>query len=761
MNKSDYIRNFSIIAHIDHGKSTLADRMLEVTGTIAKREMKEQFLDSMDLERERGITIKMTPVRMHWRHLDRRINADSTQKDAEGDDFLYGELTYKIRGVLFTVRKHLGLGHKEQVYHRAVEIEMAKAGLQYVSKSNIPLRYDGKVIGTYQPDFVVENRVLVELKALPEIGKPQIEQIWSYLKGCEYKLALLANFGSRDLDVKRMVYDSARSASAVSASGLRESAGVVNQVEYILNLIDTPGHVDFAYEVSRAMSAVEGAILLVDATQGIEAQTLSVLEIARSVGIVIVPALSKVDAPAARVLEVRKEVAELLHCNEEDILLTSGKTGEGVPELLNAVVARIPPPRGREDGTLKALVFDFHYSDHRGIIVYTRVFDGVIRAKDGLTFMAAGKTFSANEVGILTPKELSTGEIRSGEIGYITTGIKEPGIASVGDTIAAKGARGEPMAGYRTPQPVIWASVYPEEEAQVRSGDSFETLRQALERLSLSDSSLSWEEERSGVLGRGFRCGFLGMLHLEIITERLRREFNLSLIVTTPSVAYTIEHPGGRREKVYTPSKFPVHGANVVVYEPWVSLTILTPGTHMGPLIQLLALHEAFVKNTQNVSGNRIRLSAEMPLRELMRNFFDKATSATSGYVSISYEHIDERPADVARIDILVAEEAVPALARVVAVRRLDEEARTLVEKIHATLPAQQFMTKIQALARGRIIAAERLAARRKDVTGYLYGGDVTRKMKLLEKQKRGKKKMQAMGKVRIPNEVFIKLLKD
>lgn len=596
------IRNFSIIAHIDHGKSTLADRMLEKTGTIEEREMRAQVLDSMDLERERGITIKMQPVRMEWKH---------------------------------------------------------------------------------------------------------------------------------------------------------------NGVPYALNLIDTPGHVDFAYEVSRALRAVEGTILLVDATQGVEAQTLSVLDSARKAGLPIIPALSKVDAPTARVDDVCIEVADLLGCDPEDILLTSGKTGEGVAELLDAVIERIPAPSTDEAKPLRALVFDFKYSDHRGIIVYARVVDGVVKTRDELRFCSAREPFVAGEVGILTPGEEEKADLRAGEIGFITTGIKKPGIASVGDTIILRNSTAEALHGYQKPAPVIWASIYPEEVTSTRSGDAFTALKQGLERLALSDSSLTWEEEQSGVLGRGFRCGFLGMLHLEIVTERLRREFDLSLITTSPSVAYTVKTPGKPDERVYTPSHFPDADQRFTVYEPWLALDILTPPEHVGTVVQLLNSHEALVGDSEQTLGGRVRVHAEMPLRELMRNFFDKMTSATSGYASVSYEFIDERPAEVVRLDILVAEDVIPALTRVVSTRRMEEEARTTVEKLREILPAQLIVLKIQAKAKGRIIASERIAARRKDVTGYLYGGDITRKMKLLEKQKKGKKKMQANTKVHIPQEVFLKMMKE
>lgn len=638
------IRNFSIIAHIDHGKSTLADRMLERTGTITAREMRSQVLDSMDLERERGITIKMQPVRMAWRY---RPAASSSAA---------------LRGPDSSSAVHPGT--------------------------------------------------------------------------------------SASLSSPRLAPEAQR-------GDIREGE------EYELNLIDTPGHVDFAYEVSRALKAVEGAILLVDATQGVEAQTLSVLDAARAAGLTIIPALSKVDAPAAQVDDVRLEVADLLGCDTADVLLTSGKTGEGVEELLNAIIEKIPEPKTKKEDSLRALVFDFQYSDHRGVIVYTRIMDGVVKARDELRFCSAHESFIAGEVGTLNPKETPATELHAGEIGYITTGIKEAGIASVGDTIVLQNSRTLPLHGYLKPSPVIWASVYPEEGGSSHTGDAFTVLKQGLERLALSDSSLTWEEEQSGVLGRGFRCGFLGMLHLEIVTERLRREFGTALIVTTPSVAYTVREKGKPDTQVYTPSRFPDSDPRITILEPWVALNILVPPERVGSLMPLLVAHEGLVGDTEQTLGNRVRLSAQMPLRELMRNFFDKMTSVTSGYASVSYEFIEERPAEVVRLDILVSEEVIPALTRIVSERRLEEEARVAVEKLRGILPAQLVVLKIQARAKGRIIASERIAARRKDVTGYLYGGDITRKMKLLEKQKKGKKKMQDIAKVHIPQEVFLKMMKE
>ena len=590
------IRNFSIIAHIDHGKSTLSDRMLEVTGTVEARKMQEQVLDSMDLERERGITIKMQPARM-----------------------LYSK--------------------------------------------------DG--------------------------------------------------------------------------------------VEYELNLIDTPGHIDFSYEVSRALKAVEGVLLLVDSTQGVQAQTLSVLQMAKDLNLTIVPVLTKVDVPHANVEEVTEEVMQLIGCEREEILCASGKTGEGVPEVLNAICERIPAPEASKVDSYRGLIFDFQYSNHRGIIVYQRVFDGMVKKGDQLKFAMSGKTFQALEVGVLSPEELPTGELSEGEIGYIVTGIKEPGVANVGDTLVHAKDGAEPLSGYQEVPPVVWASVFPE------SQDDFTILKQALDRLQLSDSSLSYEEESSGVLGRGFRCGFLGMLHLEIVTERLRREFNVELVITAPSISYEITYPDGKVLEVYAASRFPDHGERVTIREPWILGQIILPPDYMGNVMKLLFDHEASVIDTEVFGDGRTLLAVEMPLRELMRGFFDKLKNASSGYASLSYEIAELRPAAVTRMDILVAEEVIPAFSRVVGVARAEEEAKAVTEKLYRTLPQQQFATKIQARVNGHLTATKKLSATRKDVTAKLYGGDITRKKKLLEKQKKGKAKALAhgTGNVHIPSEVFMKMV--
>ncbi len=611
-----FIRNFSIIAHIDHGKSTLADRLLEITGTIEKRKMQEQVLDSMELERERGITIKMQPVRM-----------------------------------------------------------------KYVKKE------EGKE------------------------GKTQ---------------------------------------------------------EYALNLIDTPGHIDFSYEVSRALKAVEGSILLVDATQGVQAQTLTTLNMAREAGLVILPVVSKIDSPLAKTDDVVLEVAQLLNCDPMSVLKVSGKTGEGVAHLLEEVVKRVPAPQVETrdsrpetslkppvSGAFRSLIFDFQYSNHTGVIVYVRVMNGKVSRHERLIFKIAEREFEAIEVGVFKPDNTPVEALSAGEIGYIVTGIKEPGVASVGDTIASNKDSLPPLPGYMSPRPVVWASLYPE------SQDDLPLLRQALGRLKLSDSSFTYEEEASGTLGKGYRCGFLGMLHLEIVTERLRREFNLNLVVTQPSITYTVEMKDGTKSIIYSPALFPEDHDIKEVSEPIVTMRIITPPAYLSGLMKSLYDHEAEVTGTENFGDNRTLLTLRMPLRELMRNFFDEIKSISSGYASISYDITDNRTADVVRMDILVADEPVAAFARVISRRRVPEEAEAMVKKLHEIMPRELFTFKIQAKAFGRIISSETISGKRKDAAGTLSGGDITRKMKLREKQKEGRKRLKEHGVVTIPQEVFVKMIRS
>lgn len=592
------IRNFSIIAHIDHGKSTLADRMLEMTKTVEARKMKAQVLDSMDLERERGITIKMTPAKM------------------------------------------------------------------------------------------------------------------KYFSGGE---------------------------------------------EFEFNLIDTPGHIDFSYEVSRALKAVEGVLLLVDSTQGVQAQTLTTLQMAKDLGLKIIPVLTKTDVPHSRIDEVGQEVINLLGCSREEIQTVSGKTGAGVAELLEVIKEVIPPPRDSVVDGYRGMIFDFQYDNHRGILVFMRVFDGSVKKGDVLKFAATKRTFTVLEVGVVTPGEVPVEQLSSGQIGYLVTGIKEPGVAAVGDTLLGERSTIEPLAGFQIARPVVWSSVFPANQ------DDFTQLRQALDRLKLSDSSLSYEEESSGVLGRGFRCGFLGMLHMEIVTERLKREFNIEIIITSPSISYEVTWDDGRVENIYAANRFPEHGEKVSVREPWVLGQIILPGDYIGNIMTLLYEHEGAVIDTELFGDGRTLLVIEMPLRELMRGFFDKLKNASSGYASLSYEIAEMRDASVTKLDILVAEEVVLAFSRVVGMARAEIEAKAMTEKLFKTLPRRQFDTKLQGRVMGKIIATKKLTAMRKDVTAHLYGGDVSRKNKLLDKQKKGKKKALARGtgNVQIPPDVFMKMIKD
>jgi len=591
------IRNFVIIAHIDHGKSTLADRLLELTGTVEKRKMREQFLDQMELERERGITIKMQPVRM-----------------------------------------------------------------------------------IYQ---------------LPATS-------------------------------------------------------------YQFNLIDTPGHIDFSYEVSRALRAVDGAVLLVDATQGVQAQTITNVEMAKALGLVIIPVINKIDLPSARIEETKEEIIRLLGGATDNILEISAKTGEGVKKLIEEIIKCVPPPMAEFQERPRALIFDFEYSLHQGVIVYVRMMDGIIKKGDELFLAQTQEKFTAGEVGAFSPYRCPAATLGPGEIGYIVTNIKKMSIAAVGDSVVSLINPLSPLSGYMQPRPVVWLSVYPE------SQDDFDNLKQALERLHLSDSSLSFEEENSGALGRGFRCGFLGMLHSEIIVERLKREFGLKLIITSPNVAYRIQFVDGAEREICSPVFFPDKSKIKKLFEPWVEVQIITPPEKLGNVIQILHEHETEIGETEQFTDLRVLLSVKMPLRELMRNFFDELKSVTAGYGSLNYKIVGMRevkPDQIVRLDVLVADDFVPAFSRIISRSRVQKEAEEIVEKLKDFLPRQLFVVKIQAKAMGRILASRSIPALKKDVTGYLYGGDRTRKMKLWQKQKKGKKKLKKMGRVEIPHEVFVKMM--
>jgi len=612
------IRNFAIIAHIDHGKSTLADRFLELTGTVEKRKMKEQFLDTMELERERGITIKLQPVKMR--------------------------------------------------YH-----------------------FEGQ--------------------------------------------------------------------------------------EYLLNLIDTPGHVDFSYEVSRSLAAVEGAILLVDATKGVQAQTLANLYLAQQQGLTIVPAINKIDLSGARVEAVEEEVINVLNqykippsppftkWGEEQIYKISGKEGTGVEELLQAVIKKVASPKIEAVKPFRALVFDSNYDAYKGVLAYVRLVDGEIRRGDKIRFMASGAKAEAIEVGIFTPSLKSTDKLSAGEIGYIATGLKEVALCRVGDTITSSsvGQLGsssvKALPGYKEPKSMVFASFYPavleKQEAQ-----DYNLLRDALSKLKLSDAALVFEPESSDALGRGFKCGFLGMLHLEIVSERLRREYNLELIVTTPSVVYQVKKKNGEEITIYSPQQLPDPSVIDEIREPWVKLEVIGPAEYLGVLMKLLQTAGGAYLDTQYLGAQRIIISYEAPLREIIVDFYDKLKSATSGYASMSYELIGWREDDLVRLDIMVAQDPVEAFARIIPRHKATGEGRVIVEKLKEILPPQMFAVALQAAVGGKIVAREDLAARRKDVTAKLYGGDVTRKNKLLDKQKKGKKKMRDRGSINIPQDVFLKVLK-
>ena len=596
------IRNFCIIAHIDHGKSTLADRFLEITGTVEKRDMKHgQMLDTMDIEQERGITIKLQPVRMDFSH--------------EGE-------------------------------------------------------------------------------------------------------------------------------------------------KYVLNLIDTPGHVDFSYEVSRSLAACEGAILVVDAAQGIEAQTLANCYMAMDHNLEIIPVLNKIDLQAADVEKRSQELVDTLGIKKEDIIAVSAKEGTNVEEVLEAVIKNVPAPKSTEDGELKALIFDSVYDPYKGVVAYVRLFGGSVKRGDSVFLLNTRKKIEALEVGYFKPKYVSSGVLHSGEVGYIVTGLKSVREARVGDTVWQAGGSGvkidetEPLSGYNVVLPFVFASIFCTEN------DEYPLLRDALEKLQLNDSALSFEPEQSGALGHGFRCGFLGLLHMEIVQERLEREYNLDLVVTAPSVSYKVKLKDGEEKTISSPADLPDMVYVDFLKEPWVKIEVLTPKNYVGAIMTMCSEKRGVSKDMQYLDEKRVLMTFEIPLASIVVDFYDRLKSVSSGYASMNYEHLDFREGNLVKLDILVADDRVDALSLIIHKDEAFYVGRDLTKKLKEIIPRANFVIPIQAAIGGKIIARETLSAFRKDVTAKLYGGDVTRKNKLLKKQKAGKKRMKMVGKVQLPQEAFLAVLK-
>ncbi len=597
LKRQSKIRNFSIIAHIDHGKSTLADRILEKTNALSSREMKDQLLDSMDLERERGITIKLNAV----------------------------QLKYKAK--------------------------------------------DGE--------------------------------------------------------------------------------------EYIFHLIDTPGHVDFTYEVSRSLAACEGAILVVDAAQGIEAQTLANVYLALDNDLEILPVINKIDLPSAEPERVRNEIEEVIGLDASEAVLASAKAGIGIEEILEQVVKAVPAPTGDPDAPLKALIFDSLYDAYRGVVAYIRVVDGTIKVGDKIKMMATGKEFEVNEVGVFSPKSILLDELTVGDVGFLTASIKNVGDTHVGDTITnAKNGTTEPLPGYRKLNPMVYCGVYPIDTAK------FNDLREALEKLQLNDSSLQFEPETSQALGFGFRCGFLGLLHMEIIQERIEREFKIDLITTAPSVIYHVHLTDGSEVKVDNPSDLPDPQKIDSVEEPYVKATMMAPNDYVGTIMELCQQKRGIFVNMEYLAENRVSIIYEMPLAEIVYDFFDQLKSSTRGYASFDYELIGYKPSKLVKMDILLNAEKVDALSFIVHNDFAYERGKIIVEKLKELIPRQQFEVPIQAAIGQKIVARSTIKAMRKNVLAKCYGGDISRKRKLLEKQKEGKKRMKQVGSVEVPQEAFMAVLK-
>jgi GTP-binding protein LepA len=591
----DIIRNFCVIAHIDHGKSTLADRMLQLTGVVGERQMRAQYLDRMDIERERGITIKSQAVRLPWTGAD----------------------------------------------------------------------------------------------------------------------------GGR----------------------------------YVLNLIDTPGHVDFSYEVSRSLAACEGAVLLVDAAQGIEAQTLANLYLALAADLHLIPVLNKIDLPAAQPAKYAEELAGIIGCDPGDVMQVSAKTGEGVAVLLNAIVEQVPPPSGDAAAPARALIFDSVYDTYRGVVTYVRVMDGRLNRREKSLMMSTRATHDTLEVGVISPEPIPTDGLGAGEVGYLITGVKDVRQARVGDTVtsAARPAP-TPLAGYDHPRPMVFSGLYPVE------GDDYPQLRDALDKLRLNDAALVYEPETSTALGFGFRCGFLGLLHMEIVRERLEREFDLTLISTAPNVVYRVVRESGEELTVTNPSEFP-EGKIAQIFEPVVRATVLAPAVYIGTIIELCQRRRGSLLGMDYLSADRVEIRYTLPLAEIIFDFFDQLKSRTRGYASLDYEPAGEQEANLVKVDILLQGEPVDAFSQIVHADEAREYGIAMTSKLRELIPRQQFEVPIQAATGSRIIARENIRALRKDVLAKCYGGDITRKRKLLEKQKEGKKRMKMVGRVEVPQEAFIAAL--
>jgi GTP-binding protein LepA len=591
------VRNFSVIAHIDHGKSTLADRFLELTGALQAREMEAQVLDAMDLERERGITIKAHPVR-----------------------------------------------------------------LNYTTKSGD---------------------------------------------------------------------------------------------KYVLNLIDTPGHVDFSYEVTRSLAACEGALLLVDASQGVEAQTLANAYLAVENNLEIIPVINKIDLPGAQPEEARRQIEEIIGLDGSGALLASAKLGTGVPEILDAIVARLPTPKGVQDAPLKALIFDSWFDAYRGVVIVIRVIDGVIRPGMKIRLMAQGQDYEALQLGVFSPKATEVGELGVGEVGFLVANIKNVGDAKIGDTITETARPTlEPFPGFKELKPMVFAGLYPVE------GHQYPELRDALEKLRLNDASFFYEPETSVALGFGFRCGFLGLLHMEIVQERLEREFDMDLVTTAPGVLYRVTTTDGDVQEIDSPAKLPDAGRIKVIEEPVITAMILTPAEHVGGILQLCQDKRGVQKTLEYLSSDRVLITYELPFNEVVLDFYDKLKTISRGYASLDYHVTGYWPSPLVKLDILVNGDPVDALSIIVHRDMAYERGRALASKMRELIPRQMFEVAIQAAIGGRIIARESVKAMRKNVLAKCYGGDITRKRKLLEKQKEGKKRMKRVGKVEIPQEAFLAVLK-